>query len=54
MRFRKGTVFPESPMPWASFARMSDDDLKAIWNYLQTIAPVTRETGPLLAPKDAG
>lgn len=28
------------PMPWQSLANMTDDDLKAIWAYLQTITPV--------------
>ena len=28
------------PMPWENFARMKDDDLKAIWAYLQTLKPV--------------
>lgn len=53
-RFRSGPVFPESPMPWASFRRMRDADLKAIWNYLQTLPPVVQETGPLKAPKEHG
>lgn len=28
------------PMPWPDFANMSDDDLKAVWAYLQTLKPV--------------
>lgn len=48
-RFRAGPRFPDSPMPWANFARMSDDDLKAIWNYLHSLPPATHVTGPLLA-----
>ncbi len=48
-RFRGGPVFPESPMPWANYRRMSDADLKAIWNYLHTLPPVVHETGPLKA-----
>jgi mono/diheme cytochrome c family protein len=39
-RFRAGKVLPGSPMPWNSFKRMSDDELKAIYNYLQTLKPV--------------
>ncbi len=39
-RFRKGKLIRESHMPWGPFSRMSDDELKAIWNYLQTIKPV--------------
>ncbi|MCB0792310.1 MAG: c-type cytochrome [Flavobacteriales bacterium] len=49
-RFRAGSTFPDSQMPWANFARFSDDDLKAIWNYLHTLKPVANETGPLKEP----
>ncbi|MCB9185007.1 MAG: c-type cytochrome [Flavobacteriales bacterium] len=49
MRFRAGPRFTGSPMPWASYARMSDDDLKAIWNYLRSLPAIDHETGPLLA-----
>jgi len=27
-------------MPWKSMGQMSDDELKAIWLYLQTLPPV--------------
>jgi mono/diheme cytochrome c family protein len=47
-RFRQGRVFPGSPMPWNAFARMSDDDLRAIFRYLRTVTPVEHETGPSL------
>ncbi|HWI93997.1 MAG TPA: cytochrome c [Flavisolibacter sp.] len=39
-RFRMGKLIPYSHMPWESFARMSDDELKAIYNYLRTLKPV--------------
>jgi mono/diheme cytochrome c family protein len=39
-RFRIGRTVPKSPMPWNSFKRMSDDELKAIYAYLQTVKPV--------------
>ena len=29
------------PMPWWNFRNMSDDDLKAIFAYLQTVKPVS-------------
>lgn len=29
-------------MPWPSFAKMTDDELKAIWLYLKTLPPVSR------------
>lgn len=36
-RFRMGKVIPYSLMPWNSFKRMNDDELKAIYNYLKTL-----------------
>lgn len=35
-RFRHATA-TASPMPWETFARMTDDDLRAIYRYLQTL-----------------
>ncbi len=42
-RFRKGTLIKETHMPWGPFSRMSDDDLKAVYNFLQTVKPVHNE-----------
>jgi hypothetical protein len=39
-RFRMGKIIPKSPMPWQSFGRMSDQELKAIYAYLKTLNPV--------------
>jgi len=39
-RFRQGKLVANSPMPWNSFKRMTDLELKAIYNYLQTVKPV--------------
>jgi mono/diheme cytochrome c family protein len=39
-RFRMGKLIPYSHMPWESFSRMSDDELKAIYNYLRTLKPI--------------
>jgi mono/diheme cytochrome c family protein len=39
-RFRKGRLNPKSPMPWNSYKRMSDADLKAIYKFLQTLKPI--------------
>ncbi|HSD30796.1 MAG TPA: c-type cytochrome [Gemmatimonadales bacterium] len=47
-RFRQGKVIPQSPMPWGAFARMTDDDLRAIYRYLRTVPAVEHETGPSL------
>lgn len=45
-RMRAGRRHPDSHMAWENFARMSDDDLRAIWRYLQTVPPSSRVTGP--------
>jgi len=42
-RFRAGIVISGSPMPWGPFSRMSDLELKAIYKYLKTLAPVNLE-----------
>ncbi len=39
-RFRTRAQLPApSPMPWTAFARMTDDDLGAIYRYLSTLPP---------------
>jgi mono/diheme cytochrome c family protein len=48
-RFRMGKLIPYTHMPWSSFKRMSDNDLKAIYNFLQTLQPA--KTGAPLAKK---
>jgi mono/diheme cytochrome c family protein len=39
-RFRlRAQLRARSPMPWAAYARMTDDDLGAIYRYLRTLPP---------------
>jgi mono/diheme cytochrome c family protein len=39
-RFRLGgPTHPATPMPWRSYARMTEDDLRAIFRYLKTVPP---------------
>lgn len=45
-RVRMGKLDPKSPMPWNSYRRMSDEELKAIYNYLQTVKPVKKIIQP--------
>ena len=45
-RFRAGRVLPHSPMPWQGFMRMDEEDLRAIYKYIKTVAPVSRDVGP--------
>ncbi len=39
-RFKSGRLVATSPMPWASFSRMDDIELKAIYRYLKSLEPV--------------
>jgi mono/diheme cytochrome c family protein len=39
---------PGSPMPWAPLSKLSDDDLRALWKYLNSVDPVDNDTGPSL------
>lgn len=53
-RFRLKKIIPISDMPWDQFRNMSDDDLKAIFYYLQSLAPIKNVTGPTyVSAKDA-
>jgi mono/diheme cytochrome c family protein len=45
-RFRAGRVHAASPMPWGPFSRMSDEDLEALWVFLNSLEPVENDVGP--------
>jgi mono/diheme cytochrome c family protein len=47
-RFRAGRVLPNSPMPWQGLSRMEEDDLRAIYRYIKTVPPSTRDAGPVM------
>jgi mono/diheme cytochrome c family protein len=47
-RFRLGRVIPRSPMPWQAFARIAEDDLRAMYRYLKSVPPVTNDVGPAM------
>lgn len=42
-RFKQGRVQKYSPMPWGSFLKMDETDLKAIYKYLRSVAAVKNE-----------
>lgn len=42
-RFKQGRIIEKSPMPWSSFSRMTETELKAVYKYLQTVKPVRTE-----------
>jgi mono/diheme cytochrome c family protein len=50
-RFRAGRRLPGTHMPWGPFSRMSDEELKAIYNYLQTVKPVKNSIPQTLLKK---
>ena len=54
MRSGKVGARPLNPlMPWSSYARMTDDDLKTIFAYLRTLKPVhNRVENPVQTAKD--
>lgn len=45
-RFRQGRVIPGSPMPWQAFARLAEEDLRAMYRYLKSVPPVKNDVGP--------
>ncbi len=49
-RFRLGLVIPDSPMPWGGFTRMTDTDLRALYRYFRSLAPVHHDVGPVVQP----
>ena len=45
-RFKSGAVVVEgSPMPWKTFSRMTDDDLRALYRYLKSLPPARKGQG---------
>jgi mono/diheme cytochrome c family protein len=44
-RFRKGLTIPEAPMPWGSYMRMTDTDLRAMYRYFRSLKPVYHDCG---------
>ena len=45
-RFRQGRLMEGTYMHWGPFSRMTEDDLVAIYMYLQTVPPADNDTGP--------
>jgi len=41
------------PMPWPAYAKMTDEDLKAVYAYLRTIPPIHNPTPDPIAPAGA-
>ena len=49
-RFRGGKVFPGSSMPWENFAEMTDADVRSLYRYFRSLAPVAVVAGPSHRP----
>lgn len=46
-RFRSGArVHAGSPMPWETYANLTDEDLESIWLYIQSLPPTNKLVGP--------
>lgn len=48
LRMRAGPSVQLTHMPWGGFKRSNDQDLRAIYRYLMSVAPVEKDTGPTL------
>ncbi len=51
-RFRSGRVILISPMDWGPFSRMSDEDITAIWMFLNSLKPVKNDVTETLFKKE--
>lgn len=49
-----GTTVPGTHMPWWSFHNMEDDDLRALYRFLSSLAPVGNRTEPAPVADQAG
>jgi hypothetical protein len=51
-RSRKGRIVSFSPMDWGPFSRMSDEDITALWMFLNSLEPVKKDIGELVFKKE--
>jgi mono/diheme cytochrome c family protein len=49
-RFRAGRAVAGSKMPWEAFQQMTDEDLRSIYRFLQTVPKAERDVGPTRRP----
>lgn len=50
-RFRLGELVEGSPMPWGAYGRMTEADLRSVYQYLRSLPPVEHSTGPTIQNK---
>lgn len=49
-RFKTGKIVKHSAMPWGSFSRMNDVELKALYRYLHTLEPTENRIAKTIFP----
>jgi mono/diheme cytochrome c family protein len=50
-RFRRGKLFPHTPMPWGAYQSLSERDLSALYKFLKSLTPVHKEIKETYSPK---
>ena len=50
-RFKKGRVYPTSPMPWGPFKNFSETDLKALYRYFKSLTPIKNKIDKIYEPE---
>jgi len=50
-RFRAGRMVAGSTMPWEAFQRLTEEDVRSVYQYLMSLDPVDNDTGPSRRPK---
>jgi mono/diheme cytochrome c family protein len=50
-RFRQGPLLPGTPMPWRQFGNMTESDIRSLYRFLKTLAPVENDPGPTMRAK---
>ena len=49
-RFRQGMLIQGTHMPWAAYRNMTDNDLRAIYRFLNSLEPVKQDNGAVMQP----
>jgi mono/diheme cytochrome c family protein len=50
-RFRRGRMFEGSIMPWESFQKLSDTDVRSLYRFLHSLQAVKHDVGPTRRPR---
>ncbi len=49
-RFRAGRAYAGSIMPWESYHRLTEEDVRSLYRYLRTLPAVANDVGPVRRP----